>query len=69
MQSYSDIQECQLQIVENLTSNLDSLQRANIESEAELKDIDKWIRDRVNVLKDIKNDFDYLYRSMRMIKM
>ena len=44
------------------------MQASNLESEKDLKELDKWVKDRVRVLKKTKENFDFIYKAIRKLQ-
>jgi hypothetical protein len=44
------------------------LDKLNNECEVEVKDLDKFIKKNIKLLKETKDNFDYIYKSLKKIK-
>ena len=44
------------------------MEMINIKSEVELKEVNVWIKDRLKVMNEIKDDFNFIYKGLRELK-
>ena len=51
-----------------MTQNGEDLEKINNECETEVKDLDKFIKKNIILLKDTKDNFDFIYKALKKIK-